>query len=452
MVLDVWLDLSGAAVAATVGAGRARVDRPGGRPRGGGAASPSPSSGTSWLGPRLRVWRREAREATAPGHRLHRRHVRRRARRPVGRGRGRRRAGASPQLNAAAGPGRPARPGRDPSSCGRSATAPARWRPAWPSWSSRRTFRRGDLSVGDLGLFVTYAAMIAELPKWIGRYLVVQRQADVSVDRLAELLVTARPPGRRGADADVAAPRSPAARAAVLAVRVGAPDDRRGRRRRPRARGDPARRRDRAPPRVAARHHRRRPGGAARRAGGRHRARRVAGRRRCCGPCSAWSAPRRRHDPLERRAGRRPVAVLVPPRAAYLPQVPRLFSEPLADTILLGEPADDLDARPVAHLPRRGPGVDARRCRPRSSARGACGCPAARSSGRARRAPSCAGPSCWSSTTCRAPSTSTPRPALWDRVAGGGFATALLVSHRPHVLERADRVVVLDEGRVVEVA
>ena len=41
---------------------------------------------------------------------------------------------------------------------------------------------------------------------------------------------------------------------------------------------------------------------------------------------------------------------------------------------------------------------------------------------------------------------------LWDRVAGGGFATALLVSHRPHVLERADRVVVLDEGRVVEVA
>ena len=41
---------------------------------------------------------------------------------------------------------------------------------------------------------------------------------------------------------------------------------------------------------------------------------------------------------------------------------------------------------------------------------------------------------------------------LWDRVADGGFATALLVSHRPHVFERADRVVVLDEGRVVDVA
>ena len=41
---------------------------------------------------------------------------------------------------------------------------------------------------------------------------------------------------------------------------------------------------------------------------------------------------------------------------------------------------------------------------------------------------------------------------VWERVAVGGFATALLVSHRPHVLERADRVVVLDGGRVVEVA
>ncbi|HEX6567906.1 MAG TPA: ABC transporter ATP-binding protein, partial [Acidimicrobiales bacterium] len=41
---------------------------------------------------------------------------------------------------------------------------------------------------------------------------------------------------------------------------------------------------------------------------------------------------------------------------------------------------------------------------------------------------------------------------LWDRVTDGGFETALLVSHRPHVLARADRVVVLDAGRVVDVA
>ena len=39
---------------------------------------------------------------------------------------------------------------------------------------------------------------------------------------------------------------------------------------------------------------------------------------------------------------------------------------------------------------------------------------------------------------------------LWERVGDGGFATALLVSHRAQVLERADRVVVLDSGRVVQ--
>jgi ATP-binding cassette subfamily B protein len=43
--------------------------------------------------------------------------------------------------------------------------------------------------------------------------------------------------------------------------------------------------------------------------------------------------------------------VLVPPRVAYLPQVPRLFSEPLADAILLGvEPAGLAEAVRLACL------------------------------------------------------------------------------------------------------
>ena len=40
---------------------------------------------------------------------------------------------------------------------------------------------------------------------------------------------------------------------------------------------------------------------------------------------------------------------------------------------------------------------------------------------------------------------------LWERLAGDDSRTALLVSHRPHVLAIADRVIVLDDGRVVEV-
>ena len=72
-----------------------------------------------------------------PGHRVHRRHVRR----GPGRAVGRRRGGGAPAVRPAqrpAGAGRPARPGRAPSSSARSATARARWPPVWPSSSWRR--------------------------------------------------------------------------------------------------------------------------------------------------------------------------------------------------------------------------------------------------------------------------------------------------------------------------
>src|SRR5690606_12525900 len=35
-----------------------------------------------------------------------------------------------------------------------------------------------------------------------------------------------------------------------------------------------------------------------------------------------------------------PASFLVPPRAAYTPQVPRLFSDPLQENIVLGNPKD----------------------------------------------------------------------------------------------------------------
>ena len=45
-----------------------------------------------------------------------------------------------------------------------------------------------------------------------------------------------------------------------------------------------------------------------------------------------------------------PSTCIVPPRVAYVPQVPRLFSESLADTILLGLDADGLDEAVAAGL------------------------------------------------------------------------------------------------------
>jgi ATP-binding cassette subfamily B protein len=38
---------------------------------------------------------------------------------------------------------------------------------------------------------------------------------------------------------------------------------------------------------------------------------------------------------------------------------------------------------------------------------------------------------------------------LWERFRSGGSRTALLVSHRRHVLDTADHVIELDDGRVV---
>ena len=51
----------------------------------------------------------------------------------------------------------------------------------------------GRLSVGDLGLFVSSITVLAVLPRWMAFLSTYQRQADVSVERMAELLPTPEP-------------------------------------------------------------------------------------------------------------------------------------------------------------------------------------------------------------------------------------------------------------------
>jgi ATP-binding cassette subfamily B protein len=185
MVLDVWLDLSGAVVSSTIAVAVLIAIDPLAA-----VAVVVPiviaASATTWLGPRLRRWRRAAREATAgvtgfigdtfggvlavqagnAGPAIEDRFAHLNAERAqVSR---RDQVGSELVRSLGYGTGEVA--------VGVVLVAVA------------GAFRGGDLSVGDLGLFAAYATVIAELPKWVGRYLVYQRQADVSIDRLAELL------------------------------------------------------------------------------------------------------------------------------------------------------------------------------------------------------------------------------------------------------------------------
>jgi ATP-binding cassette, subfamily B, bacterial len=436
MVLDVWLDLSGAAVSATVALAVLVAIDPAAALA---VAMPVAIAivGTSWLGPRLRVWRREAREATARvtgfigdtfggvlavqsgGAEVA---VRRRfAQLNAQRARVGRRDQVGSELVRSLGYG-----------TGEIAAGVALVVVA-------STFRRGDLSVGDLGLFVTYAAMIAELPKWIGRYLVVQRQADVSVDRLAELLPI---PDRRGVVTPTTTwlrhgpPPLAASRGAhdagvsleevrLEGVTVRHPVSGRGV-----TAVDLAIRRGELVVVTG-------PVGS----GKTTLLRALLGLVGTDAGTIRWNGA----------AVADPSRVLVPPRAAYLPQVPRLFSEPLADTILLGEPADDLDHalwltcldQDLASMPHgTGTVIGPKGLR--------------LSGGQIQRAGATRAlvrrPELLVVDDLSSALDVDTEARLWDRVADGGFATALLVSHRPHVLERADRVVVLDEGRVVDVA
>jgi ATP-binding cassette subfamily B protein len=438
MVLDVWLDLSGALISSTV----ALIVLVSIDPAAALAVAVPVAlaiGGTSYLGPRLRVWRREAREATArvtgfigdtfgavlavqsggaePA--VRRRFAELNAQRArVGR---RDQVGSELVRSLGYGTGEVA--------AGVTLVVVA------------SAFAGGDLSVGDLGLFAAYASMVAELPKWIGRYLVFHRQADVSVDRLAEML---REPERRA----VAAPTRTYLRHGppplAPAAAGGGPADDLGPLRELRAAG------------LTVRH----PGS------GRGLTDVDLEIRRgeivvVTGPVGAGKTTLLRAllGLVGTDAGTLswngvpitdPSTVMVPPRAAYLPQVPRLFSEPLADTVLLGAPPDGLDEslwltcldEDLAAMPDgaatligpRGLRLSGGQIQRAGAARALV-----------RR------PDLLVVDDLSSALDVDTEARLWERVAGGGFATALLVSHRPHVLERADRIVVLDDGRVVDV-
>ncbi len=301
--------------------------------------------------------------------------------------------------------------------------------------------RRGDFTIGDLGLFTTYITVLATLPRWAGRVGAYHRQADVSVERMAELLPAPEAP-RIVAPVPMRLRRGPGAFPLVSPGQPGARRD-----------GDRLDRLQLTDLRVSY------PGD-----GGIHGIDLELHR----GTFTAVTGPvgSGKSTLLRGLLGLIPVdggtvrwngvdvpersRVFVPPRVAYLPQLPRLFSEPLAATILLGVEGSGLSAalrlacleEDVAEMPDGlatvvGPkGVRL-------------------SGGQIQRAAAARAfvrrPELLVVDDLSSALDVETEARLWDRVFAdtAGATTVLVVTHRPGVLERADQVITLEAGRVV---
>jgi ATP-binding cassette subfamily B protein len=296
--------------------------------------------------------------------------------------------------------------------------------------------RRGDLGVGDLALFTTYVTVLATLPRWVGRLSSYHRQADVSVRRLAELDARRDPARVVAGPTGVDLRRGPAP-LVLPAVRAPAPGSLwvRG---------------------LTARH------GAGTGRGvvdvdldvGAGQLVAVTG----AVGSGKTTLLRAVLGLVERQAGEirwdgalvdDPSIVLVPPVAAYVPQVPRVFSETLAETVLLGlapdtlhealelaRLGDDLAAMPAGvgtEIGARGVRLSGGQLQRVATARAL-----------ARR------PALLVVDDLSSALDAATESALWDGLLGARtFGAALVVTHRQHVLDRADVVVRLDAGRRV---
>jgi len=147
-----------------------------------------------------------------------------------------------------------------------------------------------------------------------------------------------------------------------------------------------------------------------------------------------------------------PSTFFVPPRCAYTPQAPQLFSETLRANILMGLPEDDgtiASALHTAVLDRDVEGLEA-------GLETVVGAKGVKLSGGQRQRAAAARMFAREAELfvfddlSSALDVETER-ALWERVFERDDATCLVVSHRRPALRRADRIVVLEGGRVAAV-
>ena len=144
-----------------------------------------------------------------------------------------------------------------------------------------------------------------------------------------------------------------------------------------------------------------------------------------------------------------PASFLVPPRTAYTSQIPRLFSDSLRENILLGGNATDHDVDNALDLAVLAPDVK----QLHHGLATEVGTRGVRlSGGQVQRAAAArmflTGAELLVFDDLSSALDVETERRLWDGLFSDRDATCLVVSHRRAALERADRVIVLDEGRV----
>ncbi|MGH9119185.1 MAG: ABC transporter ATP-binding protein [Acidimicrobiales bacterium] len=301
---------------------------------------------------------------------------------------------------------------------------------------------RGEFSVGDFALFVTYAGWLTMFPRLIGRSLYRIRQGSVAAERLGALLADGESPSELGEHRPTFL-RSAPPPAPVVA----------------RSNGDRLARLEITG--LVARH----PGaergiepidlvvtqGSFTVVTGAVGSGKTTFIRAVLGLLP--------HQQGTIRWNGRPVddpgTFLVPPRVAYAGQVPRLFSAPLRENLLLGWPDDGDALDPAVHMAA----LDRDLAAMPDGLDTIVGPRGVRlSGGQVQRATAARAlvrrPDLLVVDDLSSALDVETEELLWARLAdaaadGTGPATLLVVSHRAAALRRADQVIVLDRGRVV---
>jgi ATP-binding cassette subfamily B protein len=146
---------------------------------------------------------------------------------------------------------------------------------------------------------------------------------------------------------------------------------------------------------------------------------------------------------------RDPAAFFVPPRCAFTPQVPQLFSESIKDNVLLGLPENEVDLRSALHLAAMEPDV----AEFESGVETVIGQRGVRLSGGQRQRTAAARMFVTGAELLVVDDLSSAldvetERSLWARLTGQRAVTLLAVSHRRPILHRADQLIVLKDGRV----